>query len=143
MLVHWINDLTGGPDGFLPHLLPVDPSLHWANPIGRSDTRPNPSQDPNYWSHQYIDSDGRYVGPVPIVTHVHGADTTEESDGYAEAWYLPSANEVGSIVEGLLGRGFVVAGAFSIRVWAHSSQYMLPCGLICPHLGHVISAIRA
>jgi spore coat protein A len=28
---------------------------------------------------------------VPIVTHVHGAHTTEESDGYAEAWYLPPA----------------------------------------------------
>ncbi len=32
-----------------------------------------------------------YMGPVPIVTHVHGAHTTEDSDGYAEAWYLPNA----------------------------------------------------
>jgi FtsP/CotA-like multicopper oxidase with cupredoxin domain len=28
---------------------------------------------------------------VPIVTHVHGAHTTEDSDGFAEAWYLPNA----------------------------------------------------
>jgi FtsP/CotA-like multicopper oxidase with cupredoxin domain len=26
------------------------------------------------------------------VTHVHGAHTSDESDGYAEAWYLPVAN---------------------------------------------------
>ena len=33
---------------------------------------------------------GRYTGPVPIVTHVHGAvGVGDESDGYAEAWYLP------------------------------------------------------
>ena len=32
---------------------------------------------------------GPYTGPVPIVTHLHGGHTHEESDGYAEAWYLP------------------------------------------------------
>jgi spore coat protein A len=84
-VVKWINDLGGKQ-----HLLPVDPTLHWANPIGRRDTRPNPTDDPGYWNHQYIDQDGRYTGPVPMVTHVHGAHTTEESDGYAEAWYLPA-----------------------------------------------------
>jgi FtsP/CotA-like multicopper oxidase with cupredoxin domain len=32
---------------------------------------------------------------VPIVTHVHGAVTVgDESDGYAEAWYLPAANDI-------------------------------------------------
>jgi spore coat protein A len=35
-----------------------------------------------------------YMGPVPIVTHVHGAHTAEDSDGYAEAWYLPNANNI-------------------------------------------------
>ena len=35
-----------------------------------------------------------YTGPVPMVTHVHGAHTTEESDGYTEAWYLPDANNI-------------------------------------------------
>ena len=29
-----------------------------------------------------------------MVTHVHGAHTTEESDGYAEAWYLPAAKNI-------------------------------------------------
>ena len=35
-----------------------------------------------------------YTGPVPIVTHVHGAHVGEESDGYAEAWYLPAATDI-------------------------------------------------
>jgi len=34
------------------------------------------------------------MGPVPIVTHLHGAHTTEESDGYPEAWYLPDATNI-------------------------------------------------
>ena len=38
---------------------------------------------------------GRYTGPVPIVTHLHGAaGVGDESDGYAEAWYLPAANNI-------------------------------------------------
>jgi FtsP/CotA-like multicopper oxidase with cupredoxin domain len=38
---------------------------------------------------------GPYTGPVPIVTHVHGAvGVGDDSDGYAEAWYLPAANNV-------------------------------------------------
>ena len=35
-----------------------------------------------------------YRGPVPLVTHVHGAHTTEDSDGYPEAWYLPDASDI-------------------------------------------------
>ncbi len=37
----------------------------------------------------------RYLGPVPTVPHVHGAvGVGDESDGYAEAWYLPDANNI-------------------------------------------------
>ena len=32
--VKWINDLKNSSGAFLPHLLPVDPTLHWANPPG-------------------------------------------------------------------------------------------------------------
>ena len=83
--VKWINDLVDASGNFLPHLLPVDQTLHWANPPG-----PMPddhSMDPT-----------PYLGPVPIVTHVHGAHTTDESDGYAEAWYLPAANNLGGFI---------------------------------------------
>jgi bilirubin oxidase len=35
-----------------------------------------------------------YTGPVPIVTHVHGAHVPDISDGYPEAWYLPKASNI-------------------------------------------------
>jgi spore coat protein A len=87
--VQWRNQLVDAMGNPLPHLLPVDPTLHWANPIGMRDMRPDPA-DPAYWMHPYLGPDGRYTGPVPMVTHVHGAHTAEDSDGYAEAWYLPA-----------------------------------------------------
>jgi spore coat protein A len=78
--VKWINGLVDGTGNYLPHLLPVDQTVHWANPLGPPDTE-GTSQD-------------SYTGPVPMVTHVHGAHTAEESDGYPEAWYLPDANNI-------------------------------------------------
>jgi len=85
--VKWINDLVDEDGNYLSHLLPVDQTLHWANPPGGEtdrDTRPTFDKTPE-----------RYTGPVPIVTHVHGAvGVGDESDGYAEAWYLPKANNI-------------------------------------------------
>jgi spore coat protein A, manganese oxidase len=83
--IKWINELVDANGNYRPHLLPVDPTLHWANPPGGSmgrDMRPTFDSTP-----------GRYTGPVPIVTHLHGAaGVGDDSDGYAEAWYLPAAN---------------------------------------------------
>ena len=88
--IKWINELVDADGNYLPHLLPVDPTLHWANPPGGMagrDSRPMPEDS---WF-----STERYTGPVPIVTHVHGAvGVGDESDGYAEAWYLPAAGNI-------------------------------------------------
>ena len=85
--VKWINDLVDDHGNYLPHLLPIDPTLHWANPPGGTDGR---DERPTFTS-----TPGRYTGPVPIVTHAHGAvGVGDESDGYAEAWYLPAANNI-------------------------------------------------
>jgi spore coat protein A, manganese oxidase len=85
--IKWVNDLVDGSGNYLPHLLPVDPTLHWANPPGGAmhrDMRP-----------MFDTTPGPYTGPVPIVTHVHGAaGVGDESDGYAEAWYLPAAADI-------------------------------------------------
>ncbi|MGR0218938.1 multicopper oxidase family protein [Agromyces sp. ZXT2-6] len=85
--VKWINELVDEAGNHLPHLLPVDPTLHWANPPGgldHRDSRPDFDGEPE-----------PYDGPVPIVTHVHGAvGVGDESDGYAEAWYLPDAQDI-------------------------------------------------
>jgi spore coat protein A len=78
--VKWVNDLKDAQGRFLPHLLPVDQTLHLANPLERHNpaaaTRPP------------------YRGPVPMIVHLHGAHVGEESDGYPEAWYLPDARDL-------------------------------------------------
>jgi FtsP/CotA-like multicopper oxidase with cupredoxin domain len=85
--VKWINELKDDAGNFLPHLLPVDPTLHWANPPGGIDGR---DERPTFAS-----TPAPYSGPVPMVTHVHGAvGVGDESDGYAEAWYLPDASDI-------------------------------------------------
>jgi FtsP/CotA-like multicopper oxidase with cupredoxin domain len=116
--IKWVNELREDPldpgSAYLPHLLPVDPTLHWANPPGGPsgrDTRP-----------QFASTPEAYTGPVPIVTHVHGsAGVGDESDGYAEAWYLPQAGNIpaGFATEGTwydffggkaAGKGFLAPG---------------------------------
>jgi spore coat protein A len=84
--VRWINRLMDASGNYLPHLLPVDPTLHWANPPGGTaerDSRPTFDETP-----------APYDGPVPIVTHLHGGHTADHSDGFAEAWYLPDAANI-------------------------------------------------
>ena len=101
--VRWLNELvaidpaTGFPcDGIacprtsLDHLLPIDQTLHWANPPmdclegpARTDCA---GQDPM-----------PYDGAVPIVIHVHGAHVDSHSDGYPEAWWLPVADDTAGL----------------------------------------------
>ena len=83
--VKWINQLVDADGNFLPHLLPVDQTLHWANPPG----------GPGGTDSHGVDQ-SPYAGPVPIVTHLHGGHSTEYSDGFAEAWYLPAARDIPS-----------------------------------------------
>ncbi len=81
--VKWMNQLVDEQGNYLPHLLPVDQTLHWANP---------PGGEANKDGHGT--SQAPYTGPVPIVTHLHGAHVDPESDGYPEAWWLPAAKNI-------------------------------------------------
>lgn len=84
--VKWTNTLVDEDGHFLPHLFTVDPTLHWANPPGGDsgrDSRPHFDHTP-----------GPYVGPVPVVTHLHGGHSDGFSDGYPETWVLPVANDI-------------------------------------------------
>ena len=81
--VEWRNELVNPTGRYIPHLLPVDQTLHWANPPGGLKRRD-----------MHGTSQLSYTGPVPWVTHVHGAHAREESDGYTEAWFLPNATNI-------------------------------------------------
>ncbi|GAA2376005.1 multicopper oxidase [Catellatospora methionotrophica] len=104
--VTWVNDLVDSYGDFRPHLLPVDPTLHWANPPGGDagrDSRPTFTSTP-----------GPYRGPVPLITHLHGGHTHEESDGYPEAWYLPKARNIPA--------GYATVGTFYDEFGAEFEQ---------------------
>jgi len=81
--VRWVNELVDEDGNYLPHLLPVDQTVHWANPAAGEGATDSHMMDGT-----------SYRGPVPMVPHVHGAHTTQESDGYPEAWWLPAANDI-------------------------------------------------
>lgn len=95
--VKWINGLVDKNGKFLQHLLPVDQTLHWANPsqdcADGTVTTDCVGQNPK-----------RYKGPIPIVVHVHGSHVEPHSDGFPEAWWLPAATNIhkGYATEGSL-----------------------------------------
>jgi spore coat protein A len=66
--VTWDNKLVDATGKPLPHLLPVDNTIHWA-----------------FGANATIQSGGG----VPLVTHLHGGHTEDISDGYPTAWYTP------------------------------------------------------
>jgi FtsP/CotA-like multicopper oxidase with cupredoxin domain len=108
--VRWLNQLVANPDAcdfdhpagdpdcnYLSHLLPIDQTLHWANPpmdcLDGSTRTDCAGGNPDF-----------YEGPVPIVTHVHGAHVNADSDGYPEAWWLPRAGNIPA--------GYATSGTF-------------------------------
>ncbi len=97
--VNWYNNLKDDKGRFLPHILPVDQTLHWANPDranGCVDVNGNP--DTTHTKDCRTLNPQKYTGPVPITTHVHGAHVQADSDGYPEAWYLPQATNIDCVV---------------------------------------------
>lgn len=92
--VKWVNDLVDASGHYLPHLLPVDQTLHWANPPGECAGMDPAMPRPDCTGTSQLP----YTGPVPMIVHVHGAESTQESDGYPEAWFLPAANDIPAFV---------------------------------------------
>jgi FtsP/CotA-like multicopper oxidase with cupredoxin domain len=75
--VRWNNALVRGGGKPLPHLLPVDSSLHWCYSL------------PGY-EHYSIKKNG-----VPIVTHLHGGHSDFQVDGNPEFFWSPDYEIVG------------------------------------------------
>jgi spore coat protein A len=66
--VFWRNNLMNGGNQPLPHLLPIDRTIHWAF-----------GNDPAWQSYG-----------VPVVTHVHGGHSESASDGLPDQWFTPN-----------------------------------------------------
>lgn len=71
--VKWINNISSS------HMFPVDPTLHWANP----ENDPKPTSDFPEYPPGYPDAQT----PVPLVTHLHGAEVQSYYDGVPDQWY--------------------------------------------------------
>jgi spore coat protein A len=76
--VTYVNSLT---NTFLQRQITVDQTIHWANPLGLS------MNDPARMT--------PYRGPVPVVTHLHGAEVHSASDGGPDAWFTPDYEKKG------------------------------------------------
>jgi spore coat protein A len=77
--VRWRNELVTAA-GPIPHLLPVDTSVHWADPLMAGHG-----------------TAAVYPGPVPIVTHLHGGHSRSDSDGLPDAWFTPGYAQTGRL----------------------------------------------
>ena len=79
--VTWSNNLVDANGKPLSYFVPVDPTIHWANPnnmamdMAAANAPPYP---PGYTDAQ---------ASVAIVAHLHGGETASASDGHPDAWF--------------------------------------------------------
>lgn len=73
----YVNTLPLSP--VLQSLVPIDQTLHWANPLGWDMMDPR-RMDP-------------YTGPPPAVPHLHGGEVPSEFDGGPDAWFTPDGRK--------------------------------------------------
>lgn len=71
--VKWVNNLLDKNGRPLSYLVPVDTSIHWANP--------------NNLPMNMAGGDMQTQIPPTIVTHLHGAEVPSTSDGHPDAWW--------------------------------------------------------
>ncbi len=88
--VEYVNHLPSfnpsnptGP-GLVQRLLPVDQTIHWADPLQSGCAMKPPTADPAAPCRQ------QYLGPVPATVHLHGAEIASAYDGDPESWFTPN-----------------------------------------------------
>jgi FtsP/CotA-like multicopper oxidase with cupredoxin domain len=74
--------------------LPIDQTLHWADPLGAK------LGAGGHAGHHGAGPRQRYDGPAPIVTHLHGGEVQAQSDGHPDAWYTPGFGRKGPAFAG-------------------------------------------
>ncbi len=105
--VKWVNNLVDSAGNPLSYMLPVDPTLHWANPNNMEmSSGTAPAFPPGYSEAQT---------PVPIVTHLHGGEDPSASDGNPNAWFT---------ADGKHGSAYNTA----VATEANSAVYVYPNG---------------
>lgn len=112
--ITWVNNLTDANGNPLPYIYPVDPTFDWADShtsndmisqqqaittaISQANSGQAPAFPPGYNGVPTTNGEGvttnpngwNYQSPVPIVTHVHGAEVQSTSDGGPGGWFTPN-----------------------------------------------------
>ncbi|MCW4047219.1 MAG: multicopper oxidase domain-containing protein [Candidatus Bathyarchaeota archaeon] len=107
--VTWVNKISQ------PQFLPVDPTIHWANPNNMPMNMPGmtpglpppyPAFPPGFDGTVTAGNPNGYNAqwPVPLVPHLHGGEVPSWSDGGPDAWWT---------YNGVLGASFSTNGAYS------------------------------
>jgi spore coat protein A len=84
--VTWVNNIDQ------PQFLPVDPTIHWANPnnmpMGMNLMPPYPLFPPGFDGTITATNPNGYnaQAPVPLVPHLHGGEVQSWSDGGPDSW---------------------------------------------------------
>ncbi|MED1205813.1 multicopper oxidase family protein [Heyndrickxia acidicola] len=84
--VKWVNRLDG------PHFLPVDGTIHWANPNQKSFP---PAAYPVPFNPVTRKGIAELQAPIPIVTHLHGGENPPPYDGHPDAWFTKNKEKTG------------------------------------------------
>jgi FtsP/CotA-like multicopper oxidase with cupredoxin domain len=111
IFVNYTNNIGG------PHMFPVDPTIHAANPNNAPIPQP-----------PFVDASGnllvpfppgypQFQSPVVTVAHLHGGVTPSESDGFPESWFSKNLTRTGPTFEGTTFEYF--NGQLPTLLWYH------------------------
>jgi len=92
------RNLLEGANGARPVLaryLTVDQTVHWADPLHL--TQNNHCVNGPPLAGPCVQP---YNGPIPAVTHLHGAEVPSSSDGHPDAWWTPRFQQTGPAFSG-------------------------------------------
>jgi FtsP/CotA-like multicopper oxidase with cupredoxin domain len=114
IFVHYNNEIEG------PHMFPVDPTIHAANPNNAAIPQP-----------PFVDANGnllvpfppgypQFQSPVVTVPHLHGGFTPSASDGFPESWFADFSEFPGVVGPTFTGTTFeYFNGQLPTLLWYH------------------------
>ncbi|EFK06377.1 Spore coat protein A domain protein, partial [delta proteobacterium NaphS2] len=92
-----LPDAANDQTNYLQRLLTIDQTLHFANPFEIDITNAEQTGNP-------------FLGPQPVITHLHGAEVPSTVDGGPDQWFTPLMDPSDN-TSALQGAGYYGGGA--------------------------------
>jgi len=111
--VTWVNNIDQ------PQFLPVDPTIHWADPTNPTPGTMRmwdlfPATFPGIFTNSMTGATLNAQTPVPLVPHLHGGEVPSWSDGGPNSWWT---------YDGILGSSYSTNGAYSTTPSNNATYY--------------------